>query len=107
MQPRKNGMGATNIKVINNIIEGGKEAAKIEGPYPNASWSGNIIFQTAGAGDMPEGSYAVKDPNLTRDQSGIFHLASDNSTFSDGRQTLKQVSINALNPEEVGAHQSK
>jgi len=103
MQPRKNGMGATNVKVVNNIIEGGKEAAKIEGPYLNASWSGNIIFQTAGAGDMPEGSFLVKDPKLNKDDAGIFQLTSENSSFNNGQQKIERVKVKALNPSDVGA----
>jgi poly(beta-D-mannuronate) lyase len=107
MQARKNGMGATNVKVVNNIIEGGREAAKIDGPYPDASWSGNIVFQTAGAGDMPEGSYVMKDPKLNKDGVGIFQLTSENPSFSNGQQKIERIKIKALNPEAVGAHTAK
>jgi poly(beta-D-mannuronate) lyase len=107
MQPRKNGMGATNVKVMNNIIEGGKEAAKIEGPYPNALWAGNIIFQTASAGEMPEGSFAMKDPKLNKDDAGIFQLTSENSSFNNGQQKIERVKVKALNPADVGAGNKK
>jgi poly(beta-D-mannuronate) lyase len=102
MQGRKNGMGATNVKVASNIIEGGKEAAKIEGPYLNASWSDNIIFQTAGAGDMPEGSFVTKDPKLSKDNAGIFQLTSENSSFNNNEQKIERVKIKALKPGDVG-----
>jgi poly(beta-D-mannuronate) lyase len=103
MQARKNGMGATNIKVVNNIIQGGKEAAKIEGPYPDASWSGNIIFQTIGAGDMPEGSFVMKDPNLGKDAAGIFQLTSENPSVSVGGQKMERMKVKAITPNEAGA----
>ena len=71
---RTNGLGATYITVANNIIQGGGPAASIAGPYSNASWEGNIIFNTAGAGDMPDGSYIMMDPRLHKDVTGEYHL---------------------------------
>jgi len=62
MTKRKDGMGATFVTVKGNIIRGGGPAAVIEGPYTNASWVGNIIFRTKGAGDMPENGYRQEDP---------------------------------------------
>jgi poly(beta-D-mannuronate) lyase len=107
MQSRKDGLGATNVKVVNNIIEGGQEAAKISGPYTNASWSGNIIFKTAGAGDMPEGSYVMKDPKLGKDDAGLFQLTSENSSVINGQQKIERLKVMALNPADVGAENKK
>lgn len=106
MSPRKNGLGATNVNVSNNIIEGGEEAAKIDGPYLDASWSGNIIFQTASAGDMPEGSFVTKDPKLIKDDQGIFQLTSENLFCNYRQKRIERIKIEALNPEESGAHLS-
>ncbi len=72
--PRKNGIGSTFITIANNIIQGGDAAATIVGPAANHVWEGNIIFNTNGAGDMPEGSYIEKDPKLVRNATGTFHL---------------------------------
>ncbi|XHR96630.1 polysaccharide lyase 6 family protein [Mucilaginibacter sp. UC70_90] len=71
---RKNGMGATSITVANNIIEGGGPAATIAGPYPNAQWAGNILFNVKDAGDIPTGSYTMVDPKLAKNSAGIYHL---------------------------------
>jgi poly(beta-D-mannuronate) lyase len=102
-QGRKNGLGATNVKLVNNIIEGGGSAATISGPYTNASWSGNIIFKTNGAGDMPEGGYIMEDPKLNKDAGGIFQLTSENSSFNFNQQKIERMKIEALNPNDVGA----
>jgi len=74
MSGRKEGLGATNITVAYNIIRGGGPAAVISGPYVRPTWTGNIIFNTQGAGDMPANGYTNKDPKLARDANGIFHL---------------------------------
>jgi poly(beta-D-mannuronate) lyase len=103
MTPRKNGMGATNVKVMNNIIEGGEEAAKIEGSYPDASWSGNVIFKTKGAGDMPEGSYTMEDPKLNKDTNGLVQIPLGKSVFSNGAQKIQRVKVQPLDTGAVGA----
>ncbi|MEO8405289.1 MAG: polysaccharide lyase 6 family protein [Chitinophagaceae bacterium] len=74
---RTNGMGATFIAIAYNIIQGGDAATAMAGPYTNPAWEGNIIFNTNGAGDMPAGSYVIKDPKLVRDAKGICHLQKD------------------------------
>jgi poly(beta-D-mannuronate) lyase len=71
---RKNGMGATSITVANNIIQGGGPAATIAGPYPNAQWAGNILFNVKDAGDMQAGGYTITDPKLAKNSAGIYHL---------------------------------
>jgi poly(beta-D-mannuronate) lyase len=71
---RANGLGATYVTVAYNIVQGGAAAATISGPYTNDTWKGNIIFNTQGAGNMPDGSYTITDPKLVKDASGAFHL---------------------------------
>jgi poly(beta-D-mannuronate) lyase len=71
---RKNGLGSTYITVANNLIYGGNAAASIVGPAANHKWEGNIIFNTQGAGDMPEGSYKSFDPKIAKDKTGGWHL---------------------------------
>jgi poly(beta-D-mannuronate) lyase len=71
---RKNGMGATSITVADNIIQGGGLAATIAGPYPDAQWAGNILFNVKAAGDMPAGGYTTVDPKLAKTSAGIYHL---------------------------------
>ena len=71
---RKDGLGSTFVTIANNIIQGGGPAVSIVGPYANPLWEGNIIFNTNGAGDMPEGSFKIIDPKLIKDAAGEYHL---------------------------------
>ena len=75
--PRKNGVGATFVTFINNVIQGGGPAAEISGPYTNGAWSGNFIFKTAGPGAIPSGGFEEADPLIRRDSSTVFHLSAD------------------------------
>ncbi|MES2418830.1 MAG: polysaccharide lyase 6 family protein [Bacteroidota bacterium] len=74
--PRKDGLGATYVTVAANLIQGGEGlAAKISGPMVQAVWKSNVIFNVAGAGDMPGNSYQTIDPKLLKSDNGIFHLS--------------------------------
>jgi poly(beta-D-mannuronate) lyase len=69
---RTNGLGATNTVFANNIIQGGGAAASLSGPYVGGVWEGNIIWQTAGAGAMPPGTYDEVNPLLESTANGVF-----------------------------------
>lgn len=43
---------------------GGGEAATITGPYPGAVWHDTVLWQTAGPGAMPAGSFTEAMPVL-------------------------------------------
>ncbi len=73
---RTGGLGATYTTFANNIIQGGGPAASIAGPYTNATWTGNIIYNTNGAGALPSAGYITVNPLLARDATGSFHLQS-------------------------------
>jgi poly(beta-D-mannuronate) lyase len=118
--PRNNGLGSTFITIANNIIQGGGPAAKIVGPNNNPHWEGNIIFNTNGAGDMPEGSYKMIDPKLIRDAEGKYRLQKGSPAVDKGKGSytseLRTASLDAgademsnsavnariLNPTDVG-----
>jgi poly(beta-D-mannuronate) lyase len=72
MSGRTNGLGATNTVFANNIVQGGGTASGLSGPYPGGVWEGNILWQTAGPGDMPEGTFDVLDPLLVAKAKGVF-----------------------------------
>lgn len=72
MTGRTNGLGATNTVFANNILQGGGAAASLNGPYTGGAWSGNIIWETAGAGAMPEGTYDAVNPLLVARANGVF-----------------------------------
>lgn len=126
---RKDGMGATFITVSNNIIQGGGPAAAISGPYTNGTWSGNILFNTNGAGDMPKEGFNIIDPKLVKDAGGAFHLQKNSPAINaahgnypsitvdmDGQKRITPFDIGAdefsnekmiariLNPSDVGAN---
>ena len=106
--PRPNGLGATAITIVNNIILGGGPAAEISGPYINPVWQGNIIFNTNGNGDMPAGGYATTDPKLAKDATGTFHLQSGSPAINTATGSYPAVSVDMdgqsrTSPLDVGA----
>lgn len=77
MTGRTNGLGATNTVFANNIIQGGGAAAGLNGLYPGGTWSGNVIWETTGAGSMPEGTYETVNPLLEPKAKGVFRPRQD------------------------------
>ncbi|MBO9154050.1 chondroitinase-B domain-containing protein [Chitinophaga sp. GCM10012297] len=71
---RTNGLGATYVSFVHNIIQGGGNAARISGPYPNAVWKGNILHNVPALGNMPAEGAITADPLLARDLTGTYHL---------------------------------
>lgn len=69
---RTGGLGAINTVFANNILKGGGAAASLSGPYTGGVWAGNIIWETAGAGAMADGTYDVVDPLLEAKAKGVF-----------------------------------
>ena len=69
---RTGGLGATNTVFANNILQGGGAAASLSGPYAGGVWEGNIVWETAGAGAMPTGTYDEVDPLLEAKAKGVF-----------------------------------
>ncbi|HEX7903900.1 MAG TPA: polysaccharide lyase 6 family protein [Chitinophagaceae bacterium] len=124
---RDKGLGSTYITIANNIIVGGGPAVSIVGPASNHFAEGNIIFNTAGAGDLPAGSFTITDPKLLRDASGEYHLQQSSPAINaakgnystvvvdmDGQQRTASLDVGAdevadtpvkvriLNPGDVG-----
>lgn len=105
---RTDGLGATFITVANNIAQGGGAAADIAGPYTNPTWSGNIIFNTAGDGDMPTSGYRTVDPQLFRDATGTFHLQAGSPAIGTATGSYPSVVVDMdgqarTSPLDVGA----
>ena len=72
MTGRTNGLGATNTVFANNIVQGGGSAASLNGVYVGGTWNANIIWETAGAGAMPPGTFEEVDPLLEAKANGVF-----------------------------------
>lgn len=90
---RKNGLGATAVAVVNNIIQGGDVAASIAGPYTSPQWKGNIIFKTKGQGDMPATGYRELDPRLVKSADGIWHLDKNSPAIGAGENSYTVVKV--------------
>lgn len=99
---RKNGLGATDITIADNIIQGGGPAAAIAGPYTGGVWTGNIIYNTKGAGDMPSGGYTTVNPLLVRDgagrgagrnATGAFHLQTGSPAINSATGSYPSVTM--------------
>jgi poly(beta-D-mannuronate) lyase len=108
---RTNGLGATNTTFANNIIQGGGPAASIAGPYTGAVWSGNIIYNTNGAGAMPSGGYTTVNPLLARNGTGTFHLQSGSPAIGAATGTYSAVTVDMdgqsrTSPLDVGADET-
>ena len=105
---RNNGLGSTYITIANNIIQGGGPAASIVGPATNHFWEGNIIFNTAGAGDMSVGSFIILDPKFVKDTSGEYHLQKNSPVIDAGKGNYSTVTVDMdgqlrKSPLDVGA----
>ena len=103
------GLGAIDITIVNNLIQGGEEAASINGPFLNPKWGGNVIYKVKGPGSIPEGAYKMMDPKLIRDASGTYHLESVNAGLNvAGAYPLITVDMDGQSrkqPLQVGADQ--
>jgi poly(beta-D-mannuronate) lyase len=100
--PRNNGLGATYIKIVNNIIQGGPEAAKISGPAKEWQWMNNIIFQVKHAGDIPPTGYATKDPALIKNNNGVFHLKKGSAATDKATGVYPKVIVDMDGQQRVG-----
>lgn len=90
---RKNGLGATEITIAWNIIQGGGPAAEISAPYKDGVWKGNMVFHTANAGDMPREGFRTADPLLKADASGIVHLQDDSPARDIAIERFSSVTV--------------
>lgn len=105
---RKNGMGATYVKVVNNIIQGGGSAAAISGPYTNPQWAGNILYNVKDAGNIPAEGYKTVDPKLVKTSSGTYHLQSGSPAIDHATASYPGVNVDMdgqprIAPFDIGA----
>lgn len=90
---RPNGLGSTFITIAYNIIQGGGEAVSIKGPYTNPVWKGNIIFNTKGAGQLPDSAYTQVDPLLAKDAAGIFHVQKGSLAIGAAKNDYRGITL--------------
>ncbi len=63
-------LGATHITFANNLILGGELAVKIEGPYADPIWTGNLLWNSD-AGALPPNGFVQADPLLQPAENGL------------------------------------
>jgi poly(beta-D-mannuronate) lyase len=88
---RPNGLGSTYITIAYNIIQGGGEAVSIKGPYTNPTWKGNIIYNTKGAGQLPDTAYTQANPLLAKDANGTYHLQAGSPAIGDAKSDFRGI----------------
>ena len=77
MAGRSQGLGAPRTTFAENTIVGGNVVAQIDGPYPDAVWKNNTVWNVTNLGSMPESSVKRVDPGpLTPATLGIRVLTS-------------------------------
>ena len=86
-------LGATHTTFANNIIAGTGVAAKIEGPYADAIWSGNLLWNAGGAGDVPEGGFTKADPRLAADPDGLKRPQPDSAVIGTAVGEFPMVNV--------------
>ena len=91
---RPNGIGSTYITIAYNIIQGGGEAVSIKGEiFDHPTWKGNIIFNTKGAGQLPDSAYITKDPLLTKDSSGVYRLQAGSPAIGYAKSDYRGITL--------------
>jgi len=107
---RDKGLGSTSVTIAYNIIQGGGEAVSIKGPYTNPVWRGNIIFNTQGAGQLPDTAYTRVDPMLVKDATGTFHLQKGSPAIGAAKSDYRGITFDMdgqlrTQPLDTGADQ--
>lgn len=93
MDGRKDGMGATHTTFANNLIQGGDTVAKIGGPNSGATWSGNLLWKTGEAGDLPAAGAIKADPRLAPDANGIFRPQAGSAALGAAKGDFSAVTV--------------
>ncbi len=87
------GLGATRITFSNNLLVGGSTAAKIEGPYVDGIWQGNILWDVADLLDFPAGGFRIADPLLTTDADDIKRIQAGSAASQTAIGSFANVTV--------------
>lgn len=114
MTARNAGMGATAVAFAHNIIRGGKTAVSLSGPYMNANWEDNVLFDVNDPGNIPSTGYKLTDPKLVKAKWGYMvgnhnPIIKNNNFYYPFVNTALKADIKnpppdnyVLTPEDVG-----
>jgi len=92
MGGRKEGLGATDITIANNLIVGGPKALTIAGPFGNPKWEGNVLWHTE-SGDLPKEAFTSVDPGLVKDDHSVRRLSKDSELIGKGVGSYEFVKV--------------
>lgn len=94
MGGRINGLGATNIRVANNIMQGGGSMASISTTAPyTGTWIANIRWNTGSAGSIPASGYTTVNPLLAADGDGVYHIQGGSPAIGTAVGTYPAVTV--------------
>ena len=93
MDNRKGGLGATHTTFAHNLVQGGGQVATLGGPHLSAVWSGNLLWKTGPAGDVPTAGFTTADPRLIADSAGILHLPPDSPALGAATGDFPAVTV--------------
>jgi poly(beta-D-mannuronate) lyase len=94
MLNRNKGLGATQFVFANNVIRGGGTAVSINGPLPDATWQGNIVWAAEDeVGDIPSSGYASIDPQFVEDADGRYRLPPGSAAIGRGDGSYPYVDV--------------
>lgn len=101
-------LGATKTTFAHNLLQGGATAVKIEGPYTDGSWSGNVAWKVTAPGDFPATGYIKADPLLIPDDQNILRPREGSPILGAALTTLPDVTVDLdgqtrPNPASIGA----
>ncbi|HVK48529.1 MAG TPA: polysaccharide lyase 6 family protein [Pseudobacter sp.] len=101
---REKGIGSTFFTIAYNIIQGGGEAVSIKGnDYLSPTWKGNIIYNTNGAGQLPDTSFLQQDPLLVKDQYGVYHISKESPARGHGKNSYRLLTTDMDGQLRTGA----
>jgi poly(beta-D-mannuronate) lyase len=87
-------LGATDLVFSNNIIQTDSGVIlDLNGPTPNATFDGNIVWGSAANGDMPTSGNRRVNPLLSQDSFSIFRLQSTSPAINTSVGSFPEVTI--------------
>jgi hypothetical protein len=92
----KAGTAAQPITITAQAIgeaEIGGLAAAITGPFPNAQWQNNLLYQVGAPGDMPAGSFQTLAAKLVREAAGAYHLAATSPLIGAVKESYPAITV--------------
>jgi len=95
-------LGAQRTVFSGNVIQGGGVAAKIDGPYEGGRWSDNVLWNTAGAGNLPPEGFVARDPRLAPGEGGLPRPQADSPLIDAVAEGYDAVSVDIDGQTRLG-----